>query len=634
MEASHFGWLFVMLSYAGFFGLPLGLPPEPEDRTVAAVAPEKCLFYTSWTAIAKPDPKSANQTEQLLAEPDVRQFVGHAGQWIKTAVIEGAKKQMPPQDLPKVNDVYYLVRTALSHSAAFFVGDVSFKAGSPKAHVGTPVKGDGDVVVTTGTCPVASIHAGAIVQLGGEAEKVKQVLDRFQKMLPGPMAKDVQIGGETWHRISADPSVPALTWGLHGTCLMAGVGEGALEGMLKRAGGAAPEWLAGIAARLPVQRRSTVTYVDVKALLALVQEKGPAMVGKVLAALGLTDVTALEAVSGLDHDGYVARIRVGFDGPPRGLLNLVGNKPLRPEDLAPIPRDATLAAVERGDADLALETLLAILSEIEPQAGAAGRQTISAVEAKLGISLRKDLLQSLGDVWCLYNSPSEGGLVFTGMTLVVSVKDHARLATANEKLLAAVRTELQRLPKVKIREFEFAKQKVYYLDVAEQSFMAAPAWCVTDTSLVVALFPQNVKAHLSRGPTAPSLAQVPEVARVFQSGGAPVWMAYEDVPALFKLCYPFVPMVAKVMITEAQRNGIPADLAWIPSAWAIARHLRPGVEVLERKPTGIELTSRHTLPGAGAFVGTYVGAAGAFMATRVDARHRAYERYETKKPSQ
>ena len=29
-------------------GLPLGVPPLPEDPVLAQVAPEECLFYTSW----------------------------------------------------------------------------------------------------------------------------------------------------------------------------------------------------------------------------------------------------------------------------------------------------------------------------------------------------------------------------------------------------------------------------------------------------------------------------------------------------------------------------------------------------------------------------------------------------------
>jgi len=35
------------------------------------VAPDECLFYTTWSATAAPTSASENQTEQLLAEPEV-----------------------------------------------------------------------------------------------------------------------------------------------------------------------------------------------------------------------------------------------------------------------------------------------------------------------------------------------------------------------------------------------------------------------------------------------------------------------------------------------------------------------------------------------------------------------------------
>ena len=66
-------FLFVLLSS---FGLPLGVPPLPETQLISKIAPEECLFYMSTSGMATPDPKSQNQTEQLLAEPEVQKAVG------------------------------------------------------------------------------------------------------------------------------------------------------------------------------------------------------------------------------------------------------------------------------------------------------------------------------------------------------------------------------------------------------------------------------------------------------------------------------------------------------------------------------------------------------------------------------
>ena len=71
MAMTSFGAL-VLLLFGGQVGVPLGLPPLPEDAVMASVAPPECLWYFSWSGVGEPDPKSTNQTEQLLAEPEVR----------------------------------------------------------------------------------------------------------------------------------------------------------------------------------------------------------------------------------------------------------------------------------------------------------------------------------------------------------------------------------------------------------------------------------------------------------------------------------------------------------------------------------------------------------------------------------
>ena len=149
---------------------------------------------------------------------------------------------------------------------------------------------------------------------------------------------------------------------------MIGVGEESLEGILQRAGGTPPAWLTALRKQLPVERLSTVTYVNVKKLVA---QFGPLAGPKALdamAAAGLGNVTSFSAVSGLDGDGIVTRMLVGIEGEPAGLLSIAAGKPLSAADLAPIPRDANFAVAARVDAARVLETALQIAGKIEPQA--------------------------------------------------------------------------------------------------------------------------------------------------------------------------------------------------------------------------------------------------------------------------
>lgn len=57
-----------LIFFGGSMGIPMGMPPGPEDPLMANVAPEECAFYASWSGVAKTDPK-ANPTEKWMSQP-------------------------------------------------------------------------------------------------------------------------------------------------------------------------------------------------------------------------------------------------------------------------------------------------------------------------------------------------------------------------------------------------------------------------------------------------------------------------------------------------------------------------------------------------------------------------------------
>ena len=69
-----FAGLLLLLFGGAFSGLPLGIPPGEFDPVMARVAPQECLFYVGWSGTAEPSAKSANRTEQLLADPEVQRL--------------------------------------------------------------------------------------------------------------------------------------------------------------------------------------------------------------------------------------------------------------------------------------------------------------------------------------------------------------------------------------------------------------------------------------------------------------------------------------------------------------------------------------------------------------------------------
>ena len=74
-------------------GLPFGIPPAPEDAVIAGVAPPQCLFYLNWAGTASPSATSGSETEKLLAEPEVQEFLRAVSRTIVAYVRKGETKK-------------------------------------------------------------------------------------------------------------------------------------------------------------------------------------------------------------------------------------------------------------------------------------------------------------------------------------------------------------------------------------------------------------------------------------------------------------------------------------------------------------------------------------------------------------
>ncbi len=598
--------MLMLIGLGGGAGLPLGVPPAPEDPTLARIAPDECLYYTSWAGMAEPDPGSENQTEQLLAEPEVRQMLAQIERLIVAAIHKQVQRE-GPQAEKLADDAIGWAKTLLTHPAAFFVAEAKLSPEGPQ------------------------VQAGAIVRVGDQADKLKAQLEEYQAMFLRGAAKKLEIDGLTWYRIQLDPQMPAITWGVKKSYLIVGVGEGAVEGILERASTPAPEWLTELRDRLPVERVSSVARLNLQAILETVGPMAGPMLPKILEVAGLDNVTSLASVTGLDKEGFVNRTLLEIDGQPRGMLATLTAKPLGPEDLGPIPADATIALAARIDTAAILEAFTSTLKSIEPRAANEFNRELDAMQRALAFDLRKDVLGSLGDTWCVYNSPSEGGLLITGLTAVVPVKDRETLAEVLATLQGMAAAELDRgggrRRGPRIDQFEFAGQKVRVFNAQDDDFPLAPSWCLTEKELIVATFPQNVKAYLSRDSSAKSLATAPEVAELFASGNPPVMLSYADTGQIFRLLYPLAPMLAQVASAELSREGIDFNASILPSAAAISPHLRPTVSAVRRTEAGIEMIARQTLPGGN--LGTAAPVAVALLLPAVQAARDAARRAQS-----
>ncbi len=596
--------LFVLLFGLGG-GVPLGVPPAEEDPLMARVAPPKCLFYTTWAGTAEPNPQSGNQTEQLLAEPEVQHLAAEIERMVNQALRLAAEKA-PPERAALVRDLSEWWRRILTRPAALFVSDVELKRGKPE------------------------IHAGAVFQLGEDAGKFEAMLLKHLRRALGGAVEEVKIEGETAYRIQLGPDVPAITWGVTEGYLGIGIGQGTLEAIVERSEAEPPEWLTRVRERLPIERRSTLTYIGARQIRELIfsATKGP-NVREIAGAMGLENLAWIGSTTGLDETGFVNRAFLAIDGEPQGLLALL-EKPLTREDLGPIPRDATAAVAARFDSVQLWKTVLSIAEAADPRAHQELLRNVGRLERETGIELRQGVLEPLGEVWRFYLAPNQGGLMFTGLTAVIDVKDPDRLAQTLRQFRDMVVRMSDRRNGPRIEQFTFAGREIQFFIARQKGFPLAPAWILTDDRLVIGLFPQTVKAYLSREEGSESLAAVAEVARLFESNQAPNKLAFVNTREVFESTYPLLMMGvmgAQVATAELQRQGFDIDISALPSAGAIGKHLIPSVTAVERTDAGIEVISRQTIPGGN--IGSSAPVAVALLLPAVQAAREAARRAQS-----
>jgi hypothetical protein len=578
------GFLLLLLM-GGQVGVPLGLPPAPEDPVMARVAPAECLWYFTWSGVATPDPKSTNQTEQLLAEPEVRDFVRGVGKALSAAIRKGA----PPTPQGKLLGAEGpgLIHVLLTHPTALFISKVAIGPRGP------------------------DIAGGVVVGTGDETDHVKATLEKLERTLLRAETAEAKaqrelLGGGKWHELPLPPGAPTVEWGFQGKYLIVGIGAGSADAIAGRTEGQPPQWLTAIKKKLAVERVSTVHYLNVKKVIAaaapFLGEKGTV----ILEILGLDKVQQFANVSGLEGTGCVSKSWVRIDGEPSGLLTLFGPEPLTAADLAPIPKDASFAIAARMKPAQLWTSIVEGVAKIDARAGQEMDMGVKQLEAMVGFRLQEDLFETLGDSWCIYNSPGEGGLLITGLTIVVPVKDHDRLVKTNEQIVQLVRknappeesprqNRFARRRGATINDTTFQKQKIFYLTVFGGEMPFVPAWCITDKQLIISLSPQNVRAFLSRDAAAGSLADLPAVAEKLRAA-KPLLLTYQDSAGMLKIIYPVLQIYATVAFSELQREGIDLDGAVLPSLASLLRHVEPGVSTLSREKDGLLYVSRQSMP--------------------------------------
>ncbi len=590
--------LLVML-LGGGFGMPAGVPPTQEDALSVRVAPAECFFYMSWAGTGTPDGSSSNQTEQLLAEPEVRAFLERT----KGGLLETMRQVSgdDPAAQQNLNDMSRMLALVQGKPGALYLSDVVFQGNGPP-----------------------TIKAGGLLRADDDAAEIKALLDTIMGRIPEARTSTVQIGDRTFSRIEIGEDAPPITWGLAGTYLVIGVGDGSLDELMQRAGGQPPAWLTGIRTKLAVSRISSTLYIDVERIVQMaIQQSGEPEAARILSILGLDKVQNYAMVNGMDATGCVSRALLSVDGMGSGILTWIDAEPLRGKDLAVVGEASPAAVVFRLDADGLLDLWLNLAGQIEPAAAEDMQQGLSQMEQQLDFSLREDVLKSLGNTWRIFAQPGPAALI-NGWTIAIDVDDRQRLQSVLDKLTQIATMQLQQAgPGAPSIQSETVNgHTVHSLKIEQPGVPVAPAWCLTDDYLFITAKPQSMSTLLSDSGS-PSLADRPDLQALFSSSATTLGMVHIDTRAVAEALLPMVPTVLQTLPTGAPSM----DTSNLPSADSILPHLQPTLAAVRRTADGVELVNRQTLPGGN--IGASAPVAIALLLPAVQAAREAARRAQS-----
>lgn len=612
--------LLVAMMFGGGTALsPLGVPLPP-DSGLQSAAPEECLVFLSYAGQGAAQPGSKNQVEQLHAEPEIQAFIAEVDR-----LIEEGLRHIPAADEKErtlARTMPVIVRTLLLRPHIHYLADVAVPPQQPTGHAG--------IVVNAGD--KAKAFVAALEELEGlylAAVPANQAVERSE------------VEGVTIRRLPTPPEAPPVAWGAQGEYVFLAVGEGEASRIVKSlaAKKGPPKWLVDLQQELDIARPGALAYLNTGAVIKTAEPLFPLIgaeappplrdIGKLLEATGLRHLRHVAFASGLSDEAAVSKVSIGHDGKAEGLLALAGGRPLTADDFTKLPATAEFAGVGRFDPQRAYEVAMSVVARIDPDARAAAEQQLGAAQEQLGFSVEKELLAGLGDTWSIYNNCAEGGLLFTGLCLTVSVRDQAKLEKVIDQVLRLIEKEARGGGDEKlfaVRKTTVGERTIQYVQVAGPS-PVAPAWCFDGDSLVVALSPQMVRAHLTRPADQATLASLPLVQSRLASGDV-TGLSYQNTQLGLQAIYSYAQFLATAgagMLEQA--TGIQADLAKFPSLGSISRHMRPSVHVTRNTKTGILMETHATGPSldvlSAPMIGMLLGALTPAVAQTRAAAHEA-----------
>lgn len=543
----------------------VAITPGESDPVLGKAAPSECVLFLHSRGLTAPNPHG-NHTEQIMAHESMQNFGGALDKLIRDSIdkFAGQESDGPPKEV--LHSYYKWAKIAFTRPFALYVTSI----------------------VVTGPESPPSIEGGVILKLdqhqGAAVVGLLQLLSQAGIDVTTTMVKNVKA------TVAKGTPLSDLYIAEKGQYLLVTIGLNSLEHLLDRldSENPTPAWLIENSKKVSIPRPVFFAYVNLRVIKQITDAVGNDEGNRAIAGLGLNQLNELAMATGLDERGMATEWRLTM---PDGLSRypfLMG-KPLTQGDVAQIPANCITGSAICLSPVGCFDAIAKFAHHVAPD-DPNFVMGLDEFQRVTGLRLRDDLLAPLGDVWCMYQSPS------APFVAMVSVNDATMVRKSVTRLISLATQRFgNENPAMKLAESKYKEHTIHYL----QGLPFAPAVCVTNDQLVVGISPQALQTHIERrerGKEESSLISHPDVKSLFDGGKAPVSMSYTDSGQIVQNMLNTIPMLAGMAVGQLAANGIEFDMGTIPTWDVFENHVFPAVSATYRIEDGWSHMSRATVP--------------------------------------
>ncbi|MGB0716780.1 MAG: hypothetical protein ACPGXK_12935, partial [Phycisphaerae bacterium] len=291
-------------------------------------------------------------------------------------------------------------------------------------------------------------------------------------------------------------------------------------------------------------------------------------------------------------------------------------EPLADDVLRRVPRDVTWASAVNMSSSVRSRQFRDYLGAQDEEFAGLIDEALRFVKDGSGVDLEADFLDQVGDTVVMYDAPSDGGLIFTGISMHTRIKDESRFVESVRRLLAWLNENPQLGVRGTLSSSRYRDHEIHFVNMTGLPVPVAPAMAFSDGWMMAGLYPQVVRSSVDRAKSQFARAESLLANEDFVRGRKLIGpmgpsMYYVDTKRGVAQAYSLALPLVQSGLAMGQAYGFEMNIGSVPSKSAMTDALFGDVYTVRKEADGVSVVSHGPLPfPVPALGGSASGAAG------------------------